>query len=49
MGERDALNLAFAYMPKAAVDGTSPSLTETQTGTIYMQQMEIELSWTHNF
>ncbi len=49
VGERDALNLAFAYMPKAAVDGTSPSLTETQTGTIYMQQMEIELSWTHNF
>jgi long-chain fatty acid transport protein len=36
-------------MPKETVNGTSPSLTQTQTGSIYMQQMDIEVSWSHRF
>ena len=47
--DKDSFNLSFAYMPKETVSGTSPSLTQTQTGSIYMQQMDIELSWSHRF
>lgn len=45
----DEFNLAFAYMPKETIDGTSPSITQTQTGSLYMEQKDIELSWTHRF
>jgi long-chain fatty acid transport protein len=45
----DEFNLAFAYMPKEEVNGTSPSITQGQTGSIYMEQMDIELSWNHLF
>lgn len=47
--EKDSFNFAFAYMPKETIDGTSPELTQTQTGSLYMQQMDIELSWSHRF
>lgn len=47
--DKDAFNLSFAYMPEESVDGTSPSLTQAQTGSIYMQQMDIEISWSHSF
>ena len=46
---KDAFNISFAYMPKSTVDGTSPTLTQTQSGSIYMEQMEIEVSWSHHF
>jgi long-chain fatty acid transport protein len=45
----DAFNVSFAYMPKETVDGTSPSITQAQTGSIYMEQKEIEVSWSHHF
>ncbi len=45
----DEFNLSFAYMPKETVDGTSPAITGTQTGSLYMEQMDIELSWNHRF
>lgn len=45
----DEFNLSFAYMPKETVDGTSPEITGTQTGSIFMEQMDIELSWNHHF
>ena len=45
----DEFNLAFAYMPKETVDGTSPAITQTQTGSLYMEQKDIELSWSHRF
>lgn len=48
-GPKDEISLSFAYMPKEEVDGTSPSITQTQTGSLYMEQMEIELSWSHRF
>jgi long-chain fatty acid transport protein len=36
-------------MPKETVDGTSPSITGAQTGSIYMEQKDIEISWNHRF
>jgi len=45
----DEFNLAFSYMPKETVNGTSPSITPGQTGSIYMEQMDIEISWNHRF
>lgn len=46
---KDAFNLSFAYMPRGTFDGTSPTLTQTQSGSLYMEQMEIEVSWSHRF
>jgi long-chain fatty acid transport protein len=46
---KDEFNLSFAYMPKETVDGTSPSITGTQTGSLYMEQKDIEISWNHRF
>ncbi|NEV62990.1 OmpP1/FadL family transporter [Thiorhodococcus minor] len=45
----DEFALAFAYMPKETYDGTSPTLTQTQTGSLYMEQYEITVSWSHSF
>jgi len=47
--QKDEFNLSFAYMPKETVDGTSPDITGTQTGSIYMEQKDFELSWSHYF
>lgn len=47
--QSDAFNLAFAYMPKEELDGRSSSITKDQSGSIYMEQMDIELSWSHYF
>jgi long-chain fatty acid transport protein len=46
---KDEFNISLAYMPKETVDGTSPSITGTQTGSIYMEQKDIEISWSHRF
>jgi len=43
------VNFAFSYMPKEELKGTSPSITQTQSGSIYMEQMDIELSYSHLF
>ncbi|MEA3276816.1 MAG: outer membrane protein transport protein [Pseudomonadota bacterium] len=45
----DAFNLSLAYMPKEELSGTSPSITQSQTGSIYMEQWDIEVSWSHHF
>jgi long-chain fatty acid transport protein len=47
--DRDEIALAFAYMPEEELSGTSPSITQTQTGAIYMEQMEIQIGWSHRF
>lgn len=47
--DSDEFNLAFSYMPKEELSGTSPSITQSQSGSIYMQQMDIEISWSHLF
>jgi long-chain fatty acid transport protein len=41
--------LAVAYMPKKTTDGTIPSITQSQTGNIFMEQWDIQLSWNHKF
>lgn len=46
---KDAINLAFTYMPEGTIDGTSPSITGLQTGSLFMEQMDLELSWSHRF
>lgn len=45
----DELSLSLAYMPKETFDGTSPTLTQTQSGSLYMEQYEISLGWSHRF
>jgi long-chain fatty acid transport protein len=47
--ETDSFDLAVAYMPEERIDGTSPSLTQTQTGSLFMEQWEIQVGWTHRF
>jgi long-chain fatty acid transport protein len=47
--DKDAFNLSFSYMPKETWDGSAPELTQTQTGSLYMEQMDIEISWSHHF
>jgi long-chain fatty acid transport protein len=34
----DRMALAVAYMPKKTIDGTSPSITQSQTGNIFIEQ-----------
>jgi long-chain fatty acid transport protein len=47
--DSNTFNVSFAYMPEEELEGTSPYITQTQTGSIYMEQMEIEVSWRHRF
>ena len=47
--DTDGMALAVAYMPKKTIDGTSPSITQSQTGNIFMEQSDIQLSWNHKF
>ncbi len=47
--QTDEFAISFAYMPKETFDGSSPSLTQAQTGSLYMEQMEIGVSWNHLF
>ena len=46
----DSFNLSLAYMPKATIEGGSNSnITGGQTGSLFMEQKEIEISWNHRF
>jgi long-chain fatty acid transport protein len=47
--EQDELTLAFSYMPEEELSGTSPSITQTQSGSIYMEQMDIQIGWNRRF
>jgi long-chain fatty acid transport protein len=47
--ETDSFDLSIAYMPEEVWDGTSPQLTQTQTGSLYMEQWDIQIGWTHRF
>jgi long-chain fatty acid transport protein len=47
--EQDELTLAFSYMPDEELNGTSPSITQSQTGSIYMEQMDIQIGWNRRF
>lgn len=42
------LNVAFSYMPENEVHGTNPN-TGPQTGSLYMDQWEIEVGWAKRF
>ena len=42
------INLAVSYMPENEIKGTNPN-TGPQTGSVYMDQWDIELGWAKNF
>lgn len=42
------INFALAYMPENEVKGTNPN-TGPQTGSVYMDQWEMELGWATSF
>jgi len=42
-------NLSFAYMPNEEIDGQNENITGAQTGSIFMEQKEIEVGWTYRF
>jgi long-chain fatty acid transport protein len=45
----DEFNLSLAYMPKNEIEDRNPAITGGQSGSIYMEQKDIEISWTHRF
>ncbi len=45
----DEFSISLAYMPKEEVEGQNSNITGSQTGSIYMEQKEIEIGWTHRF
>ncbi len=45
----DAFSFSYAYMPKNELDGENDNITGAQTGKVYMEQQDIEISWTHWF
>jgi len=47
--DADSFSFAFAYMPQEELDGSNPSITQSQTGSIFMEQMDVEVSWSHRF
>ncbi len=47
--QTNEFNLSFAYMPNEELEGTNENVTGSQTGSIFMEQMDIELGWTHRF
>ncbi|MBK1702723.1 OmpP1/FadL family transporter [Thiococcus pfennigii] len=46
---KDEFNFSFAYMPEEELEGQNPRITGSQTGSVFMEQRDIELSWTHRF
>lgn len=49
INDRNAINLSYAYMPEEELKGRSPNITQSQSGSIFMEQQEIELSWSFRF
>jgi long-chain fatty acid transport protein len=45
----DEFSLSLAYMPEEELKGRNENITGSQTGSVFMEQKEIELSWTHRF
>ena len=42
-------NFSFAYMPEEKLKGQNTNITGGQSGAIFMEQKDIEISWTHRF
>jgi long-chain fatty acid transport protein len=49
LSDRDAVNVAYSHARKETLKGQSPTLTGPQTGSLFMQQNELEVSWSHVF
>ncbi|MEY6433348.1 outer membrane protein transport protein [Thioalkalicoccus limnaeus] len=46
---RDEFSLSFAYMPKEEIRGQNQNITGSQTGSVFMEQKDIEISWSRSF
>jgi long-chain fatty acid transport protein len=46
---KNELSFSFAYMPEEELKGQNQSITGSQTGSVFMEQKDFELSWTHYF
>ncbi len=45
----DSFNLSLAYMPEEEITDSNEFITGAQSGSLYMEQKEIEISWNHRF
>lgn len=45
----DAINLSYSHALKETFKGQSPTITGPQTGSLFMEQNEVEVSWSHKF
>jgi long-chain fatty acid transport protein len=45
----DEFHISLAYMPEEEIKDQNPSITGSQSGSIYMEQKDIEISWSHRF
>ncbi|ALG67094.1 OmpP1/FadL family transporter [Beggiatoa leptomitoformis] len=48
LDKQNELNLSFMYAPEKTINGTNPN-TGTQTGSIQLQEYELELGWSLRF
>ncbi len=46
---RDEFSLSLAYMPEEELEGQNRNITGSQTGSVFMEQRDIALSWTRRF
>lgn len=49
LSQQDEINFAYTHAFKETLDGTSPSLTASQTGSLFMEQNIIAVGWGHKF
>ena len=49
MDDSNKLNFAFTRSLKETIEGSNPIFTPGQTGSVSMEQVELEVSWSHFF
>ena len=49
MDDSNKLNFAFTRALKETIEGSNPIFTPGQTGSVSMEQVELEVSWSHFF
>ena len=47
--DSNEFNFSFAYMPEEKLEGDNRNIVGGQTGAVFMEQKDIEISWTHRF
>jgi len=49
LSDRDELSFSYTHMPEEELKGRNASITGSQTGRLFMEQQDIEISWTRHF